>query len=299
MTNETHSRLSCSIALPDDFRVRDVLDFHGRDALAVAELIESDKLKKGLIWEGHAACLSIWFRPGHADVELAIDGFPNTDRDNLVNVVRRMLGLNHQIEDFENTFRNHPQLGLLIAQHPGLRVPVSATPFEALTWAITGQQISVCAAVSLRRKLIQVTGVRYSRELACYPDAECISNLSEEQLRQAGFSTAKAQTLLLLSRRVMENRLPLDAWVSSLPVDEIREHLLRVRGIGPWTINYALLRGFSWLDGSLHGDAAVRRQLQLLLGSTEKLSEDFAMRWLAEFSPWRAQVAAHLWAAAF
>jgi len=299
MTNETYSRLSCSIALPDDFRVSDVLDFHGRDALAVAELIGVDCLKKGLICEGHAACLSIVFRLGHADVELAIDGSANSDQDYLENVVRRMLGLNYQIEDFENSFRNHPQIGLLIAQHPGLRVPVSATPFEALTWAITGQQISVGAAVSLRRKLIQVTGVRHSCGLACYPDAECISNLSEEQLCQAGFSTTKAQTLLLLSRKVMENRLPLDAWVSSLPVDEIREHLLRIRGIGPWTINYALLRGFGWLDGSLHGDAAVRRQLQLLLGSTEKLSEDFTMRWLAEFSPWRAQVAAHLWAAAF
>ena len=35
-----------------------------------------------------------------------------------------------------------------------------------------------------------------------------------------------------------------------------------LKGIGPWTVDYALLRGFARLDGSLHGDAAVRRQLQ-------------------------------------
>lgn len=68
-------------------------------------------------------------------------------------------------------------------------------------------------------------------------------------------------------------------------------------GIGPWTLNYTLLRGFGWLDGSLHGDVAVRRGLQLLLESDEKITEAEAQTWLVEFSPWRALVAAHLWAA--
>jgi DNA-3-methyladenine glycosylase II len=69
-----------------------------------------------------------------------------------------------------------------------------------------------------------------------------------------------------------------------------------VSGIGPWTVYYALLRGFGWLDGSLHGDAGVRRGLQVLLNSSEKVSEEHARVWLAEFSPWRALVIAHLWA---
>lgn len=104
--------------------------------------------------------------------------------------------------------------------------------------------------------------------------------------------------MILLSQELAANRLPLQQWMSRLPVAEIRETLLRLRGIGPWTVDYALLRGFGWLDGSLHGDAAVRRKLQRLLGSAEKVTEDYARRWLAEFSPWRALVAAHLWAMA-
>jgi DNA-3-methyladenine glycosylase II len=79
-------------------------------------------------------------------------------------------------------------------------------------------------------------------------------------------------------------------------VDEIRARLLALKGIGPWTVDYALLRGFGWLDGSLHGDAAVRRGLQLLLGIEEKVSAKWVEDWLAGFSPWRALVGAHLWA---
>jgi DNA-3-methyladenine glycosylase II len=60
-----------------------------------------------------------------------------------------MLGLTQRIEDFERTYRQHPHLGSLIARHPGQRVPLSVPPFEALTWAINGQQISVSAAIML------------------------------------------------------------------------------------------------------------------------------------------------------
>jgi DNA-3-methyladenine glycosylase II len=49
------------------------------------------------------------------------------------------------------------------------------------------------------------------------------------------------------------------------------------------------------LDGSLHGDVAVRRNLQLLLNTAEKPDEKTTQSWLATFSPWRALIAAHLW----
>lgn len=289
--------LSCTLPLPPDFRPHDILAFHRRDPLLIAERVEASTLQKGLIWQGDAACLTIRFHAGQAEAELAIDKPSSTvASEGLQQMVQRMLGLTQHIEIFEDTYRHHPQLGRLIARHPGLRVPLTATPFEALTWAITGQQISVSAAVSIRRRFIQAAGLQHSGGLYCYPDAERVACMSEAELRQAGFSQGKARTLLALSQRVREKLLPLEEWSETLPVAEMREKLLLVSGIGPWTINYALLRGFGWLDGSLHGDVAVRRGLQALLKVTEKVTAEDARVWLAEFSPWRALVAAHLWA---
>lgn len=82
--------------------------------------------------------------------------------------------------------------------------------------------------------------------------------MDETVLRQAGFSQAKARALITLSQCVEKNLLPLDAWIDAPVADEISARLLEVRGIDPWTISCALLRGFGFLDGSLHGDAAVR-----------------------------------------
>jgi len=273
-----------------------MLKFHHRDALAVAEVVNADSLRKGILWNGSPACLTICFEQTSAQAALAIDGISAVDdAEALRKLVQRMLGLDQPIEEFERRYRDHPQLGILIAGQSGLRVPVTASIFEALSWAIICQQISVSAAVAIRRKLILLAALRHSSGLYCFPDALHVADFSDIDLRQAGFSQSKAQCLLTLSRMIIDGELMLEYTGAKLSIDRIREQLLKIRGIGPWTVNYALLRGFGWLDGSLHGDLAVRRGLQKLLGISEPVGEQQAQQWLAPFSPWRALIAVHLW----
>ncbi|MBL8499501.1 MAG: hypothetical protein JNL77_02780 [Nitrosomonas sp.] len=116
-----------------------------------------------------------------------------------------------------------------------------------------------------------------------------------DDLRHAGFSHNKAQTLLTVSQMAVSGELELNIAQKELPIEHIRQQLLKIRGIGPWIVNYALLRGYGWLDGSLHGDAAVRRGLQILLKHIEPVDENQTRQWLENLAPWRALVAAHLW----
>lgn len=289
-------RTVLELPLPAGYRQTDLLAFHRRDLQAVAERVTDDGLDKGILWHGQPALLAIRFWPGCVQATLDVDGEQPGDSAALQVLVEHMLGLTQPVEQFERSYREHSQLGVLIATTPGLRVPQSSTPFEALSWAISGQQISLAVAISLRRKLIQLAGRPHSSGLLCYPDAPAVAALDEAQLRQAGFSQAKTQAMLLLSREIVAGNLPLEQWQADAPAELIGEHLLALRGIGPWTVDYALLRGFARLDGSLHGDVAVRRQLQRLLGTEEKLSQPFVRDWLTPFAPWRALVAAHLWA---
>ena len=114
-------------------------------------------------------------------------------------------------------------------------------------------------------------------------------------LRQLGYSGTKVEALLGVSELVIAQQALLDLKPSEDTITEIYQRLNEVKGVGPWTINYGLLRGLGWLDGSLQGDAGVRRSLQTLLSQPEKLTEQQAQNWLAPFTPWRALVAAHLW----
>ncbi|WP_220811922.1 DNA-3-methyladenine glycosylase family protein [Pseudomonas paralcaligenes] len=290
------NRLDLTLELPADYRTHDLLSFHRRDAQGLAERVTDAGLDKGILWQGIPARLALRFEDGGAGVSLEVDGEVAIDPQALRRLAAHMLGLTQPVQAFEVEHGAHPLLGALIAANRGLRVPQSASPFEALSWAISGQQISLAVAISLRRKLIQLAGLRHSSGLFCYPDAAAVAALDEDALGQAGFSRAKSGTLLLLAREVVEGRLPLAEWLQDEPAEAIGQRLLALKGVGPWTVDYALLRGFARLDGSLHGDAAVRRQLQRLLGAEEKLDQHFVRDWLLPFAPWRALVAAHLWA---
>ncbi len=291
------ARLAFRLALPAAYRAADFLAFHRRDTAATAERVAGNTLLKGMVWAGRPACLGVRFGARQAAVELLVDGADSVaDADAARRMAHRMLGLQQAVDDFEARYRAHPELGPLIAANPGLRVPLLATPFEAMVWAVTGQQISLAAATAVRRRLIEAAGIRHSDGLLCHPDPAQLARIGEAQLRAAGLSQTKAATVTLLSRGAADGTLPFEAWADAPPVAEIRARLAAIRGIGPWTIEYTLLRGFGHLDGSLHGDVAVRRKLQLLLGREEKISAAETGRWLAQFTPWRALVAAHLWA---
>lgn len=287
--------LACNVSLPDHYRSESIIAYHLRDPAQASEKWDDSTLLKGLIWQGQPVRLRMTFHARHVVAQL--DPLDDTaSQTEFACLVRRMLGLDQDIEGFEHAVANHPHLGPLVARQQGLRVPVAATPFEALLWAITGQQISVQAAISIRRRVIQAAGYRLDDGLWCHPDAAAIGMTSLDTLRAAGLSAAKANTLLTVSQAIYEGDLLLDSDVAAVPVEALRNQLLAIRGIGPWTADYTLLRGYGWLDGSLHGDAAVRRALRSILQSDEPVSQDVARDWLANFSPWRALAAAHLWA---
>lgn len=281
-----------TLPLPADFRPHELLAFHARDREALAEQVSADTLRKGLWWQGRPVCLQIGFSPGAASVHWDDAALP---AQQLLPRVQRMLGLTQDIARFEAQWAGHALLGPVLQRQAGLRVPLAGSPFEALAWAIMGQQISVAAAVSLRRRLIVAADLRHASGLYCHPPADAVLALGLERLRAAGLSQSKAQSLLAVSAAVQAGSLPLDAWAAAaqLPVEQIRTALLAIKGIGPWTVSYTLLRGFGWLDGSLHGDVAVRRGIEQLLQAD--VDQKRAEAWLAPFAPWRALLAAHLW----
>lgn len=285
------------LPLPAAYRRLDFLEFHARDRQGLAEQVNATTLRKGLVWHGQPAGLTLSFEGDTARLRLSAGD--TLAGDDLTAWGRRFLGLDQPVEAFEAAWHTHPLLGPQLTRRPGLRLSQAATPFEALSWAITGQQISVAAALGIRRRLIAATALFTPDGLACYPDARAVAALSEAQLRAAGFSRSKAGTLLEIAHQILAGELPLDDWwSSSAHPAQLRARLLAVRGIGPWTVDYTLLRGFGHLDASLHGDAAVRRGLGQLLGATDDATRPDPRRteaWLAPFAPWRSLVAAHLW----
>lgn len=283
--------------MPARYRAQEILAYHRRDPEGFSERVEGRSITKGLVWNGAPAVLTLQLDTRRATATLDVDGPAGSGAGaKLVRLARRMLALDQPIEAFARTFRHDPLLGPVLARFRGLRVAVTATPFEALVWAVTGQQISVRAAIALRRRMIAAAGIVHHSGLACHPDAAALAAVAEPQLHAAGYSRTKARTAAHLARSVAGGEIPLDAWTVDLPVERMRATLVAVPGVGPWTVDYTLLRGYGWLDGSLEGDLAVRRALQARLGRDRPVDVAETRNVLARYTPWRALAAAYLWA---
>lgn len=284
------------LPLPSHYLTSDFFAFHLRDQQNVAEIVEGNTLHKGLIWQQQAAKLNLMIKNQQATLSLEIDSPTVIPQESeLHSLAKHLLGLNQPVEQFEAQYMTDPIIGKLIKKQQGLRIYQSANAFEALVWAIIGQQISVHAAIAIRRRFIQAVGLQHTSGIWCFPDVQQVSRVSDDTLRQAGFSIGKVVALRALCDAIENQQIDLSQQINHENVNFITEQLLQIKGIGPWTVSYALLRGFNYLNGSLHGDVAVRRNLQTLLAKQEPPTAKETEKWLTSFSPWRALVAAHLW----
>ena len=288
--------LHWTLPLPAGYRRDDVIAFHSRDGEAVAEQVTPTGLRKGILLRGSAVVLDVAFTDDAAVCRAEIDGSANGDLQTpLHGALLNILGLRIDPQPFAQLAAGDPLLAPLIRLNPGLRIVQSASPFEALTWAIIGQQINLSFAISLRRTFILQAGRRHGSGLWCYPEARDVARLSVEDLTSRKFSRAKADTVLRLARLVDAGALSLELPPSG-EVAAMSQALLAVKGIGPWTVNYALLRGYGYADCSLHGDVAIRAALQKLLGEVTKPDMARTEQWLRQYAPHRTMAAAHLWA---
>jgi len=152
----------------------------------------------------------------------------------------------------------------------GLRLPGVWDPFEAGCRAILGQQISVKAAIALLSLLTKQLGETEGNKLY-FPTAEAII---QSDLSFLKIPNSRKQTLLLFAQHNLNcSDSSLDDW-------------LNIKGIGPWTIAYAKMRGQSSPDIWLNTDLIIKKQLARMNINAE----------LAR--PWRSYLTFQLWSMA-
>ncbi len=228
-------------------------------------------------------------------IEVVGDGASDEHVRRAVETASRLVGAHVDLEPFYDASRDDDIAGFLVERFPGLGVPQTASPFEAVVLAILGQQISGHVARVLRELIVEtfgmafeVDGVRY----ATFPSPEAIAAAGPEALRQIKFSARKSEYIHDISSSVASGELDLDA-LAALPSEEIVDELIKLRGVGPWTAHWLLIRAYGHPDGFPHGDLAVQRALGTLSGVGRRLSADEALELSARWSPFRTYLSPH------
>jgi len=163
--------------------------------------------------------------------------------------------------------------------------------YGALLFQVVGQQLSVPAT---RRTLARIQAL-FDGHLPA--PAELLA-VDPAQLRQAGLSWRKIGTLRDLAQRLTDGRLDQDA-LSALPDDELMAELTAIPGIGPWTVQGALLIALQREDVVLPGDLALRKAIQAAYRLDHLPSQQEVLAIAESWRPYRSLATSYLFSSAF
>jgi DNA-3-methyladenine glycosylase II len=208
--------------------------------------------------------------------------------DEIESVVRKLLGLEFELEPFYAFAAGDAVLRRLVVELRGFRPPIAPDPLEALVSSITAQQVSLHAAFAIRNRLIERYGRRGERAFA-FPTAARLATATEADLVAVGFSWRKAEYVVGLAREE-----PDYDELARLSDEEVKERLVAIRGLGEWTADWFLARHLARAEAWPAGDLGLRKAVGAFYrgGENTPIQEVRAMG--ARFAPFNNLTAHYL-----
>lgn len=272
---------------PLDFAA--MLEFLRRRSIPGIECIDADSYQRVIGPPERPSVLRVTADPKRAELRLQLGQVDPRAIPGIVRRVRRIFDLDADLRIVHATLAQDPLLARGIALRPGLRVPGGWDGFEVAVRAVLGQQVSVAAATTLARRVVD----RFGQDLACMPAGldrqfPTPQALADAPLESIGLPKTRAATVRGVALAVAEGRLDFSA---GQRLESFVERCVALPGIGPWTAHYMALRALALPDAFPAGDLV----LQQVLGGQTRLSERATEARSQAWRPWRAYAVLHLW----
>jgi DNA-3-methyladenine glycosylase II len=285
---------------PADYRFEEALAYLNRSESECLHQVEGNTVYKAVKAEGETVLMVIGMGTYAEDVSIRLlsENCSEAALHTAIAYVRDWLDLDTDLGGFYASCGSDPLLGPVVDRYRGLRLIGVPSLFEALCWSVAGQQINLAFAYILKKRLVEAYGTRIreaGREWLLFPEADLIASLEPENLQELKFTRSKSETLIRIASLIASKELSKE---QLLQLDDFRaaeEAMISIRGIGPWTANYVMMRclrnrdAFPLTDVGLHN--AIRRRLRQADKPSLQEVEEHGARW----APWRAYATFYLW----
>lgn len=181
--------------------------------------------------------------------------------------------------------KNDPALAFIFEKYGTPPLWGRAAAFPTLVHIILEQQVSLASALSAFNKLKEKLG-----EIT----PEGVLNLSDEELKAAYFSRQKTVYVRELAKSITTGNLDLKA-LETLPDEEVKTELKKIKGIGDWTSDIYLLMALRRADVMPKGDLALHAAFQKLKNLEQRPNSDEFLQIAEKWKPFRAAAARLLW----
>jgi AraC family transcriptional regulator, regulatory protein of adaptative response / DNA-3-methyladenine glycosylase II len=282
------STINLRLAYRPPLHAAALLDFLAVRAIPGVERVTDEHYERAIRLPHGDATVKLTPRDGYISTTLQLADV--RDLAPAVARCRRLLDLDADPLAVDGLLAEDPAFANVVLDEPGVRVPRAVDGFEIAVRAIVGQQISVPAAITVLKRIVDATRAsdddRDPDALIPFPTATAIAGLPDSTFR---LPAGRRATIKALATAIASGDIVLDGGVDR---DSAEAALREVPGIGAWTANYVSMRALGDPDVFLESDLAV---LRAAAGAGLPISRIQLAQHARRWAPWRSYAVIRLW----
>ncbi|HWA33174.1 MAG TPA: DNA-3-methyladenine glycosylase [Cyclobacteriaceae bacterium] len=288
---------SLKLAVPEEFSFEHAFAFLQRSSKEPLHTVNGNSVAKVLRIDNELVLFTVKEGKG----SLLIDFGKGTPSKNAVEAVKRYVrewfDLDTDLKPFYALARKDDLLKGIVKKYVGHRIISIPDLFESLIWAVLGQQINVAFAYTIKQRFVEQFGERFDYDGVThylFPTPQTVVQLTPDQLLPLQFSRQKANYTIGIAKAFVSGDLTREK-LTGLSLAEAKEQLVKIKGIGNWTANYAMMRTFRHPESFPLEDVALHRAIQIQLGLRKKPSLSRVKKIFRKYKGWEAYATLYLW----
>lgn len=285
------------IRVPKEFNYEQNLQFLKRSPKEVLHRVEKDGVVKLLQLDGEHVLFKVKSSGKGLVIEFLNSMPPPSIQKQVKNFVHEWFDLETDLTPFYRLAKKDELLKALVKKHYGYRIIGQPDLFESLVWAVLGQQINLQFAYTLKQRFVENFGERLEwkdQHYFLFPAPARVATLHDADLLPLQFSRQKSKYSVNIAEAFANGSISKEK-LKGLPLHEAKEILMKVKGVGNWTANYALMKTFRYPDAFPLEDAGIHNAIKNLKHMKQKPTLDQVRRIFTRYKGWEAYATLYLW----
>lgn len=282
---------------PAEFSFELCLQFLTRSPKENLHSVEDDFVLKLLVLDREPTLFRVSERPNKLLIEVINREISIASAKSIKAYVTEWFDLATDLKPFYQMAKKDDLLKGLVKKYYGYRIIGQPDLFESLIWAVLGQQINLTFAYSLKQRFVEQFGTSLewaNKKYYLFPLPEVVAQLNQEQLLALQFSKQKANYTIGIAQAFVEKNISKES-LQDLSLTAAKEHLIKTKGIGNWTANYALMKTFRYPDAFPLEDAGLHNAIKNLKSLKSKPTPEQVKRIFKKYKGWEAYATLYLW----
>ncbi|PGV53914.1 DNA-3-methyladenine glycosylase [Bacillus sp. AFS037270] len=286
------------IHLPLDFNMAANLGYLGRNKNECMFDIENNVITR-VVHSGVANRLvEMYLNDNNQMIVQFIDSTPDEkELKKVFSFIWEWFDLDRDLSPFYRMAKEDPLLEKPAQEFRGLRVIGVTDLFEALCWGVLGQQINLAFAYTLKKQFVERFGesIEFNgKKYWTFPTYKQIAKLTPEDLADIKMTVRKSEYIIGIAKLMDSGELSKEKLLA-MDFKDAEKSLIKIRGIGPWTANYVLMRCLRFPTAFPIDDVGLHNAIKFLRGSEKKPSKEELMELSLNWSGWQAYATFYLW----